>query len=255
MSEVIYRPEEALLFWLEVMADHARFIKDGVKPGNPNTVLVAENFINLFDRLLQKVTTGVEQTIINEILATIMSFREFKRELLGQSLRKMPVTDLSPTFYNHMLNELEDFLHVLNQLQSGAMINDNILGEHLIWVLDAAGHAAIVMSELDKVEYLYREEAKAYENSFDKMYLKAVEIAGYFRSDAAAVQPVLQGYNRQICNLMNDFIEYQTELKAGTMTLEVVGPLVPLVLDHMLREEQYYLKQLSRYSTVAFGPG
>lgn len=255
MSETINRPEEELLFWLEIMGDHARFIKDGIKPGNPNTVLIAENFINLFDRLLQKASTGTEPAFINEVLATTMSFREFKRELLGQSLRKMPVTGLSPTFYNHMLNEVENFLKVLYQLQSGSMVCYNVLSQHLVWVLDAAGHAAIVLSDLDKVEYLYREEAKAFENSFDKLYLKAVEIAGYYQSDTEAVQPILQGYNRQIRNLINDFLEYLEELKAGTLALEVVGALAALVPDHMLREGRYYLKQLSRYSDNAAESG
>ncbi|HEY8464999.1 MAG TPA: DUF2935 domain-containing protein [Bacillota bacterium] len=246
MSRQEDRAREELLFWSEIMGDHARFIIDAIKPGNPNTVRMAEKFINQFDRIFQRVRSEAptDPDLLNEASTTTMQFREFKRELLEQSLRKMPVTALTPTFYNHMLNELEQFLNLLNQLQAEGTVQRNNLGVHLLWVLDAAGHAAIVMSNLDKVEYLYREEAKAFENSFDKLYLKAVEIAGYYRSDPTAVQPVLQGFNRQIINIMQEFIAYLTELREGTRTLEIVGSLVPLVPDHMLRETHYYLKQI-----------
>jgi hypothetical protein len=239
-----------VLFWIQIMSDHACFIKNSLQPDNPNQLLIAENLIAVWDRMRQKMkeVRAVAPDVVDEILGVVLSFREFKRELLGATLRHDRVTTLPPTFYNHMLNELEEFLKVLSEIQAGSVISCNTLGNHLVWVLDAAGHAAIIGSNLDKAEALYREEAKAFENAFDKMYLKTVELTGYYRSDSEAVKPVLQWFNRQVTELMKEFISFLTELKEGIAQHQILGNLCSLLPDHMIQEENYYLQKIEATS-------
>jgi hypothetical protein len=246
LSQMLIQGGAEVLFWIRVMSDHARFIKDSLHPEQPNQLLITVNLITVWERLGQKVKGfhKIEATMVDEILGAVLSFREYQRELLGATLRHDSVTALSPTFYNHMLNELEEFLKVLSENQTGKVVNSGSLGNHLVWILDAAGHAAIIGSNLDKVESLYREEAKAFESAFDKMYLKTVELAGYYRSDSETVKPVLYFFNRQICELMKDFIGFLTELKEGLAQHQILGNLNSLIPDHMVREENYYLQKV-----------
>lgn len=241
---------EELLFWLEIMGDHARLIKGSIKPGNTNMVMVVDNFIQLFDRYGQKVKhhPELEPDFLKELNSTALSFREMKREMLGAALRRGQVTSFGPTFFNHVFSEVEEFLHCLSDWQQEEAANgNNLMGYHLLWILDMAEHAAFLNGALDKVEYFYREETKAFESAFDKMYLKAVEIAGYYRSDPASVQPVLRGLDRQMKELTRDFGELLNELKEKAIAAEVAGDLNPLLPDHMAREARYYLQKIAEF--------
>lgn len=244
MNENIFRFD--LIFWLQIMGDHARFIKDALMPGDNNLVMITVNFMQLFDKMLNKVRQGIELDsegeLVGEITAGVISFREFKRELLSGRLRNLPVISLTPTFLNHMLNEIEQFLAVL----SIGAAKDNIMGEHLLWSLDAAGHAAALAGDLDKVEYHLREEAEFFVTRFDKLYIKAVELTGYYRSKPPAAQRVLEAYNIEIVKVVQDFMGYLEELKEKIIKDRVVSRLSPLVPDHMYREECYYLHKVAR---------
>ncbi|NLW47072.1 MAG: DUF2935 domain-containing protein [Firmicutes bacterium] len=183
----------------------------------------------------------------HEITAAVISFREFKRELLSDRLRNLPITSLPPTFYNHMLNELERFLAVLTIGTPDGINKENVLGEHLLWSLDASGHAAALAGDLDKVEYSLRAEAECFLIRFDGLYIKAVELTGYCRSNPPAVQPVLEAFNHKIVKVMQDFMGYLMELKEKILKDRVLSSLSPLIPDHMYREECYYLHKVAGY--------
>jgi hypothetical protein len=234
-------------FWLRIMGDHARLIKASLYHGNSNPVMVAENFREIYDRLLVKLKSDQrELEFCNEILSAVISFREFKRELLGVSLRDNGVTSLSATVYHRMLNELEEFLKVISDLQSDAPLYDNILASHLLWISDAAGHAAMLQSYFDEIEYRYRDEAKSFENAFDKMYLAGVAIAGFFRSDPLTAQPKLDAYTCGNAGLIGEFMEFLQEIQTQAEQNRLTGNISPLIPDHMLREERYYLQKIGK---------
>jgi hypothetical protein len=243
----IYSAE--LKFWLQIMGDHAHFIKSSLNPEQQNSVLVADNFIRIFDKLLGKIKTSEDEKELNSLLsdanAAVLSLRDFKRELLSARLKNLPVTALTPTFLNHMLNELEDFLKVLMELEIGHPDGENIIGQHLLWSLDASGHAAMIGNDLDKVEYRLRERAKDFETIFGQLYLKAVEIAGYFRSHPPSAEPALAVFNREMAGEMKKFMEFLEELKTGIIKQQVLGRLSPLQPDHMWREGSYYLHKIA----------
>lgn len=248
MNENNFRFE--LVFWLQIMGDHARFIKASLLPGDNNLVMITENFLELFDKMLDKVRQGagleLSRDLLGEITTAVISFRELKRELLSDRLRNLPITSLTPTFYNHMLNELEQFLAVLSIGAAEGGVKENILGEHLLWSLDASGHAAALAGDLDKVEYCLRAEAEHFLTRFDGLYIKAVELAGYFRSNPPAVQPVLEAFNLEIVKVMQDFMGYLEELKEKILKDRVLSSLSPLIPDHMYREGCYYLHKVAR---------
>ncbi len=239
-----------LRFWTQIMGDHARFIKGSLHPEQTNSNLIANNFMQIFDRFYERVSRTDEikepDGLIEDISAAIISLREFKRELLAAGLQNPSVTSLAPTFYNHMLNELEAFLRVLSVYQPGKTFEESILGEHLLWVLDAAGHAAILCSDLDKVESKLREETKLFETNFNQLYLKTVEIAGYFRGNPPSVQPVLESFNLEVAKAIQKFMIFLLELRNGVAKQQIPGRLAPLEPDHMWREECYYLLKIAK---------
>ena len=240
-----------LRFWLQILGDHARFIKNSLNPDQTNLSMVAGNFIELFDRLLEKTHESkvskepIIKSHLAEILKITLSFRDFKRELLADRLKNKLVTSLSPIFYNHMLNELENFLKVLTDIESEHQREENILGQHLLWSLDAAAHAASIASDLDKVECRLREISNRFEITFEHYYIKAVELAGYFRSNPPSAASVLEVYNLDMAGQMKEFMAFLEELRIGLSQQQISGRLWPLIPDHMYREECYYLLKIA----------
>lgn len=250
MHSTNLQPDSELRFWLQVMGDHSRFIRDSLLPGEADLLLVAANFIQVFDRLLERarqVSGGREPGgLVGDAVSAALSLRDFMRELLSARLQNLPVTTLSPTFFNHMLNELEDFLAVLAALEGGRPDEGNILGQHLLWSLDAAGHAAIIGSNLDKVEAVYRERSRLFETRFDRLYLKAVEVAGYFRCTPPAAQPALEALSEESAAAIVELMGFLDEIKNRLIQKKLLGRISVLEPDHMWREECYYLHKIAR---------
>jgi hypothetical protein len=238
-----------LRFWTQIMGDHARFIKNSLAPDQINFNLVTDNFMHIFDRFYEKVAHLDENKepirLITDINAAVLSFRDFKKELLSARLQNQPVTSLGPTFYNHMLNELEDFLKLLAEFEAGKSCEESILGQHLLWILDASGHAAILGGALDKVEFQLRKTVNAFEKDFDHLYIKVVELIGFFRSKPPAAGPALERYNLEAAAAIQKFMEFLMEMRQGVIKQKVLGRLLPLEPDHMWREECYYLLKIA----------
>jgi hypothetical protein len=239
--------EAEMVFWLEIMGDHAVFIKESLNPEEQNLILVAENFIKIFFRFLEKskqISVKESDVFFNDIISALLSLRDFKRELLAARLKNLPVTVLTPTFYNHMLNELDEFLKVIEELISGVQTKRSLLKEHLLWSLDAAGHAAFISGGMDKVEYKLRKEAESFQTAFDQLYLKAVEISGLFRGGFATVQPILEAYNCEVIEIIGSYLAFLEGLKEDILKQKVQGRILFLEPDHMWREGKYYLDKI-----------
>ena len=86
--------------------------------------------------------------------AAVIKLREFKLELLRKHLIGKIKIHLSPTFFNHMINELEEYLRILKHLKAGQVPPVyHELHHHLLCLLDAAGHSDAISSNLDSYEY------------------------------------------------------------------------------------------------------
>lgn len=84
------------------------------------------------------------------------------------------------------------------------------LHHHLIWLIDASGHAGAIHDRLDGVEKRLREKSHAFTKHFDQFYLNELE---------------------------------EMELSA-----EMLGTFTASMADHTAREEQYYLIKLTQSS-------
>ena len=68
---------------------------------------------------------------------------------------------------------------------------------HLVWLLDAAGHAGTISSNMDDVEKRLKEKSEQYKKHFNDFYLKAVEMAGFLRTNLSTF-PALEKMNADV---------------------------------------------------------
>jgi hypothetical protein len=239
------------LFWLQILGDHSRFILDALSPRETVEIEKAERFIKIFDSLLDEARGGVQGTALSSLsrraYQCAMEIREFKLHLLRRHLTGQISFNLSPTFLNHMLNELEEYIAILCHLLSGHGPVFHPIHHHLLWLSDGAGHAAAIVSELDETEKFLIEKGMIFEKDFEKLYNMAREMEGYLRSGFTEF-PSLSRLNILAEGKMNDFMEFLCMLEKLRTDDSVLGKLSPLMADHMSREECYYLTKLSMVS-------
>lgn len=241
-------------FWLQVLGDHARFIHGALAPEEQEEIRRADMFIRAFDRLLESARTGPQGQNLQNLNAaafqTAQELRSFKLHLLRRQLSGKIKIDMTATFLSHMVNEAEEGLSVMQFLQAGQIPPlQDALHQHLVWLQDAYGHAAGISSALDWMEKREKEISDGFEKHFEQFYLKAVELAGYTRTGLQHF-PALDRFNRQAELEMLLFSEFLKELMELGLTRELLGMVMPLLADHMLREECYYLTKLSWVSAA-----
>lgn len=255
MSNISYRKEALFehLFWLQILGDHGRFIHDALSPDEKEKVEISDYFIRIFDELLDYAKQDLNEEQIYELTKQAFAYaeeiRRFKLDLIRDHIAGKIKIDLPPTFINHMVNEVEEYLGILQCLLDRKIPEGHPLHYHNLWLPDAAGHAGAVMCRLDDVETDLKIKSKEFETDFHSLHMKAEEFSGYTRTNLTDF-PALKRLNLQVESKIGMFMRYLKDLQELVMAKKVLGTLLPLVPDHMYREECYYLFTLSRVSEV-----
>jgi hypothetical protein len=237
-------------FWLQILGDHSRFIYESLAPVQTVEIEMASNFIQVFDTLLGQANSADLMQLTTQAEIEVVNLREFKLELLRKHLVGKIKIHLPPTFINHMVNELEEYLRILQHLKAGeAPPVYHELHHHLLWLLDAAGHAGAISSNLDSVEKKLKMKSKFFTKNFEDFYLKAVELAGYLRTNLTAFPALTKMYSdtQLEIKLFQNFLHEIEELR---LSHQALGTFAPLMADHMYREECYYLMKLAESANL-----
>lgn len=174
--------------------------------------------------------------------------RKFKLELIKEHLIGHISIHLTPGFINHMVNEVEEYIRVLEYLTTGKVppISHEV-HHHLLWLMDAAGHAGAINDTLDGSEQKLKKKTHEFTKTFNDFYLKAVEMAGFLRTYVQEF-PALERFNHQAEIEMKVFKEFLRELEELELQGAVLDTFSALMADHMAREECYYLIKLAESS-------
>jgi Protein of unknown function (DUF2935). len=244
-------------FWLQVLGDHARFIRDSLAPGEAEDIQRAGTFVQVYDQLLQVAREPLGGAALRDLGPMVyrhtLELRNFKLHLLRKHLSGQLAIHLTPTFINHMVNELDEYIRVLTFLQAERTPEFDAFHHHLLWLPDASGHAAAIGANLDQVEMRLRERSRHFETTFAHFYLKAVEMAGFLRTQLDDF-PALRRFNEQVEIELGLFRQFIHDLEQMKLTNVLLATLMPLMADHMAREECYYLTKLSQAGAAAL-PG
>ncbi|MBD3917663.1 DUF2935 domain-containing protein [Paenibacillus sp. PR3] len=241
-------------FWLRILGDHSRFIMNSLSPKETNDVQQAMHWIARFDALLsQGRNPSSGKSLIDltrEAHTAAMQLRAFKLSLLERLLLGKVTVGLPPTFFNHMVNELDEYVHILNALLAGKPVPVyEPLHYDMVWLPDASGHAGAIIMGLDRVERSLIERYSVFEKHFNDLFLKAVEMAGYMRTGLRDF-PAFRRFHNEIdleMSLFKKFLQELEELELSSAVLDTITPLMP---DHMAREECYYLTKLATIGLV-----
>lgn len=235
-------------FWLRVMQEHAGFIQDALSPLEQRDQKLTDSFIKQYQSLRNELIQLQSSNAISfskKVEERTIEFRKYKLTIIERQLKGEINIQLTPTFINHMVNELEEYLLILNYLKQGETAPIfHELHHHLLWLRDASGHAGAINDNLDGVEKRLKEKSFSFATHFDEFYLKAIELTDYLRTNQQSF-PALERFNYDVELELKLFKTFLYELEEMELSAEVLSSFTASMADHMAREEQYYLKKVA----------
>ena len=174
-------------FWLQILGDHSRFIYSNLSPSEKVKIEKAHNFMCTFDTLLDQTRQCISGNDLfdftKKVCEIVCDFREFKLNLICCHLTNGIEFHLSPTFINHMVNELEEYsLIIVSLLEDKKLPRFHPVHYHKIWLLDTVGHSGFIYCFLDETEHKLREKTNCFQQIFKGLHEKALEYKGYLRT-------------------------------------------------------------------------
>lgn len=233
-------------FWLQVLGDHARFIHDALSPQEKEFINDAKYFIGVFDGLLGRVEVDNIIELSKRAEEEALKIRQLKLAIIERHLVGKVKIHLGPVFMNHMVNEVDEYILLLKYLKKGEtppVFHE--LHHHLIWLLDAAGHAGAISDNMEPVEEKIKNVSDGFTKDFQAFYLKAVELTGFLRTNLSSF-PALEKFNKDVALEMKLFMNFLNEIEELELSKEALGTFSALMADHMFREECYYLTKLAQ---------
>lgn len=256
---VILDPASELYFWTGIIRDHAEFMLTALSSREPQTITSAQYYKNIFislrnevKKLVETQAAAVPALLINQCITALTNFISFQRFVERRQLECCIEINMTPSSINFMLNEADEFYQALCLIQVQVPVNRVMENIHLhrIWLMDASGHAQAIGRNLDGVETGFIKRAEAFIMKFQELYLKA-EMLGKALERACLTDGALEELNREAKVEINKFICLQEELLKLRKECRVLGIITPLVLDHMIREEKYYLALLESLKKIS----
>ena len=104
-------------FWLQILGDHARFIHDSLAPQEKQEIEQTRYFIQVFDQLLRSIQNADLIRLSQRADEEALQLRQLKLSIIRKQLTGKITIHLTPSFINHMVNELDEYLRVLKYLK------------------------------------------------------------------------------------------------------------------------------------------
>ncbi len=235
-------------FWLQNLAEHARFLFYAIAPNEKGELHRLQTFILDFDNLLGLSNRHLSAKDFDEFQQNAYKqtklFQACKLELLAIALSGRLNMHIPILRINHMLNEDEEYLFMADSFRQGMVPMFYPIHYHLLWLLNTAVQVGEIASALDRAENELLEQVQTYEALFKKLFLKAIELNGLTRTKLNTF-PALEALQLQAENTLSaleGFLENLHKLRSDGSAL---GCLNPLTISHLMRECAYYRLKLS----------
>lgn len=243
-------------FWLEMLQDHAYFVRDGLSPNETEYVEIARQFIGLYEGLLDNLRSIPRQAgyqdnqmieFSRKAWQVAKNYFDFEGTLQSLRIDNKVNLNLSPTYLNGTLSENQEYLRILSYLVQGQepvrLSATQIMD---LWLEDQLGHAVLFENLLDPIEVGVNTAVQEYKRRFQLFIVQNHHLKNYLR----VKQP---GFARQQSFIyevgkttleMNQFIKNMVE-KYKENTLLNKSNL--RFIEHHFPETCYFLASLSYY--------
>ncbi|MCM3159926.1 DUF2935 domain-containing protein [Metabacillus litoralis] len=245
------------LFWLEVLQDHAYFVRDHLSVSEVDYVRVSQQYIYLFEELISLLNSIPRKVYYNDegmisfakkAWPVVKGYFEFEGNLQSLRIDNKVNLNLSPTYLNGTLAENQEYLRILTFLVQGKKPLPLPLADLMdLWLEDQLGHVLLFEDLLDPIELIATKQAETYINRYQAFIVQNRHLKGYlrFKEPNFARQKEFANDVGKTTIEMSQFIysmviRYKENKLLNKSTLRF--------LEHHFPETCYFIKKLSYYA-------
>lgn len=248
-----FSPWEEHYFWVNILLDHAVFVRDYLSPIEVKLVDEAKDFIERFTVIRQQLEQIPKNSPIHSHSLVEFSklsaqvsydYYRFEGKILHLALMNKVIVNITPTYFNGTLNENGEYLRILQYYMNGTDYPPLPLVDLLdLWLEDQIGHAALLNRALDGVELILHERVNTLSKLFSAHMLKNEAMKGYLRVMPPQF-PAQISFAREVSGTVlafNQLVEHVIKLYKGK---EVLNATTLRFLEHHFPESCYFLTKL-----------
>ncbi|MCT8137960.1 DUF2935 domain-containing protein [Anaerobacillus sp. CMMVII] len=250
-------PWEEHSFWLEILEDHAYFVRDHLSPVEREYVTTANNYIQAFSQLRERLamldhnlsyTSNELIQFSNEAWPIVTGYYQFEGLMQNLRVQNKVNLNLSPTYLNGTLGENQEYIRILSHYINGQPFPALPLVDLLdLWLEDQLGHAVLFRNVLDPVELAMTNQTEAYIARFQGYLVQNKQMRSLLRFSPPGI-PRQQRLSRQIGQTTIEMYQFVEEAIALYLGTEVFTRTTLRFLEHHIPETCYFIKKLSYYA-------
>ncbi len=174
--------------------------------------------------------------INKQTLSVLEDLIKFKKDILDKVLSGKIYTFNYPSFIKHMIEEAKMYHDLLLKVENKEVVDNNFVYEQEIFFNNIMKeHALLVRNLLDSKEQTLINEANKFALSYNKII----------------------NSNNNLINLTNismeeteEFKKFKLECLKDILDNKIKSIINPLLIDHLVREANYFLKILNNYHNL-----
>jgi hypothetical protein len=248
---------EEHLFWLEILQDHAYFVRDHLSVSEIEYVKISQQYINRFGDLIAilgsipRSVSYMDEAMIHfsqRVWPVAKGYFDFEGKLQALRIDNKVNLNLSPTYLNGTLAENQEYLRLLSQFVQGKEPLPLPLESLMdLWLEDQLGHAVLFKNIIDPIEIMASKQAEAYISRYQVFIVQNHHLKGYLRFKepgfarqmefAYEVGKTTLEMSQFVYNMVNKYKE-NTLMNKTTLRF----------LEHHFPETCYFIKKLSYYA-------
>lgn len=239
------RLEEAR-FWSRIMQEHALFIKLGLPADQPELRAEAQDFIERFMDLRNRLNrvSRLDGILLEDLIQAVKDIIEFKAKLLRLLIQcKAEPGSNYPLLLDHIRREAMHFLKLLRTpVPEDSLLF--LLQEEVFWLRIMKEHIEFVIHLLDPSERELILQAEEFRENFSRLLETARDLESMAETGPKNFNTVVRFTQDVIRSTMalRDFKAAAFELARLCELLSIVS--TPLLLDHIRREADKFLDEM-----------
>lgn len=270
------------LFWLQIMQEHALFIRLGLPCDEVALIREAQRLENLFKSLLARArktprTPDAVRKLNEDVIKALNKIIDFKSRLLKLIITCRIGGSNLPLLIDHVRREAIRFRMILIRLQNNIKvpIAEEALQEEIFWLRIMGDHARFIAHLLDPSERMLVNVSRKFADRFETLRLQScdlnsMEVPRSFENfllpadkigkpvpldvgrglPSAFVIPRLQRFNTEVIDATKDIREFKQKALQLVKTCTILSIIPPLLADHVLREAEKALEDLKEMQNL-----
>lgn len=247
---------EEHLFWLEVLEDHAHFLRDYLSPTETRWWQEADRYIAAFHMAVRQASllpadapADAEPMIAfaRQVYPLADSYRKLEGQVQNLRIWNRINLNLTPTYFNGTIGENTEYLRQLGYWVRGVPAEPLTLTELLdLWLEDQQGHALLLLNHLDPVERGLITEAEKYAGAFGAYRMTNFAMTDYLRFTPPGF-PAQRHFSAEVLKTTMAFYRFVQGVVVQYAESTLLSRATLRFLEHHFPESCYFMRKLSLF--------